>query len=145
MLADGKGYELDEFDEDDDKDSELSETMEYEHECDEEVHTFDKTVGDPFLDKLLGHISDNDEEEASNGKYKDVVFPSHNENEEWEQMVPVLGMKFSNPLELKLCITNYAVKNGYDLWYEKSDHQRLLVKCCKGKTNKQGKGCPFSL
>ncbi|CAI9274918.1 unnamed protein product [Lactuca saligna] len=133
FLEDGKGYELDELDEEDDKDSEVSMTMEYEHEWDDEdEHTFDKTVRDPFLDKLSGHISDDDEEEANNGKLKDVVFPVHNENQEWEQMVPVLGMKFSNPLELKLCITNYAVKNGYDLWYEKSDHERLLVKCCKG-------------
>ncbi|CAI9265482.1 unnamed protein product [Lactuca saligna] len=119
FLEDGKGYELDE---EDDKDSKR-----------------------PILDKLSGHISDDDEEEANNGKLKDVVFPVHNENQEWEQMVPVLGMKFSNPLELKLCITNYAVKNGYDLWYEKSDHESLLVKCYKGKTNKQGKGCPFRL
>nr|KAJ0224821.1 hypothetical protein LSAT_V11C100031440 [Lactuca sativa] len=145
LLAYGKGYESDELDKKDNKDSELSETMAYKHECDEEVHTFDKIVGDPFLDKLSGHISDDEEEEANNGKYKDVVFPVHNENQEWEQMVLVLGMKFSNPLELKSCITNYAVKNGYDLWYEKSDHQRLLVKCCKGKTNKQDKGCPFRL
>nr|KAJ0211487.1 hypothetical protein LSAT_V11C400221130 [Lactuca sativa] len=133
FLADGKGYESDELDEEDNKDSEVSMTMEYEHEWnDEEEHTFDKTVGDPFLDKLSGHIT-------NNGKLKDVVFPIHNENQEWEQMVPVLGMKFSNPLELKLCITNYAVKNGYDLWYEKSDHERLLVKFCKGK------GCHFRL
>ncbi|CAI9272629.1 unnamed protein product [Lactuca saligna] len=126
FLEDGKGYELDE---EDDKDSEVSMKMEYEHEWDDEdEHTFDKTVRDPFLDKLSGHISDDDEEEANNGKLKDVVFPVHNENQEWEQMVPVLGMKFSNPLELKLCITNYAVKNGYDLWYEKSDHERQKIK-----------------
>ncbi|CAH1452704.1 unnamed protein product [Lactuca virosa] len=31
LLADVKGYELDEFDEDGDKDSELSERMEYEY------------------------------------------------------------------------------------------------------------------
>ncbi|CAH1426069.1 unnamed protein product [Lactuca virosa] len=80
LLADGKGYEMDE---EDDKDSELSETMEYERECDEEVHTFDKTVGDPFLGKLSRHISDEDEEEANTGKYKDVVFHVHNKNQEW--------------------------------------------------------------
>ncbi|CAI9276095.1 unnamed protein product [Lactuca saligna] len=103
LLADGKGYDSDELDEEDDKDYEASMTMEYEHEWDdEEEHTFDKTIGDPFLDKLSGHITDDDEEEANNGKLKDVVFPVHNENQEWEQMVPVLGMKFSNPLELKL-------------------------------------------
>ncbi|CAH1445490.1 unnamed protein product [Lactuca virosa] len=91
-LADGKGYESDEFDVEDENDYEVSETMEYEHEWDdEEEHTFDKTVGDPFLDKLSGHINDDDEEEANNGKDKDVVFPVHNENQEWEQMVQVLG------------------------------------------------------
>nr|KAJ0227320.1 hypothetical protein LSAT_V11C100040830 [Lactuca sativa] len=107
-LEDGKGYESDHLDEEDEKYSELSETMEYEHECDDEVHTFDKTIGDPFMDKLLGHISDDDEEEENNGKDKHVVFPVHNENQEWEQMVSVLGMKLSNPLELKLCVTNYT-------------------------------------
>ncbi|KAL7605835.1 hypothetical protein Lser_V15G17660 [Lactuca serriola] len=60
-------------------------------------------------------------------------------------MVPVLGMKFANPLELKLCLTNYAVKNGYDLWFEKNDHQKLLAKCCKYKKNKKSKSCPFRL
>nr|KAJ0216833.1 hypothetical protein LSAT_V11C300137320 [Lactuca sativa] len=55
-------------------------------------------------------MDDDDEEEANKGKYKDVLLPVHNENQEWEEMVPVSGMKFSNPLELKLCITNYAVK-----------------------------------
>ncbi|CAH1430469.1 unnamed protein product [Lactuca virosa] len=94
LLADGKGYQSDYMDEEDDKDSEVSMAMEYEHEWDdEEEHTFDKTVGDPFLDKLLGHISDDDEEEANNGKLKDVVFPVHNENQEWEQMVPVLEVR----------------------------------------------------
>nr|KAJ0201229.1 hypothetical protein LSAT_V11C600309130 [Lactuca sativa] len=56
-----------------------------------------------------------------------VVFLIHDENQEWDQMMPVV------------------VKNGYDLWYEKSDNQRLLVKCCNGKKNNQNKGCPFRL
>nr|KAJ0191198.1 hypothetical protein LSAT_V11C800395320 [Lactuca sativa] len=38
-----------------------------------------------MLHKLSWHISDDDEEEANNEKYKDVVFPVHNENQEWEQ------------------------------------------------------------
>ncbi|CAH1452072.1 unnamed protein product [Lactuca virosa] len=101
------------FDEEDDKDSEIFDTTKYEHERDEEVYTFDKIVGDKLLNKLSGNISDGDE--ANNGKDMDVVFLVHDENQEWDQMVPVARMKFSNPLELKLCLTNYAVKNGYDL------------------------------
>ncbi|KAJ9552780.1 hypothetical protein OSB04_016825 [Centaurea solstitialis] len=52
--------------------------------------------------------------------------------------VSVLGMQFSNPLELKQCIANYAVAGGFDLWYEK---MIALVKCSKDK----GNGCPFRL
>nr|KAJ0208438.1 hypothetical protein LSAT_V11C500283920 [Lactuca sativa] len=74
-----------------------------------------------------------------------VVCPVHDEKQEWDKMVPVIGMKFANPMQLKLCVTNYAVKNWYDLWYEKSDHNRLLVKYCKVKKNKKNKGCPFRL
>nr|KAJ0191163.1 hypothetical protein LSAT_V11C800434850 [Lactuca sativa] len=130
---------------DSDEDDNLDDIIAYEHEVDEEVHTFNKTVGDDFLNELsvIGKISDDDEH--NDGKDDKVVFPVHDENQEWDKMVPILGMKFANPMQLKLCITNYAVKNGYDLWYEKSDHNRLLVKCCKGKKNKKNKGCPFRL
>ncbi|XP_023766738.1 uncharacterized protein LOC111915301 [Lactuca sativa] len=117
--------------------------MAYEHEDDEEVHTVNKTVGDDFLNKLSGKLSDDDE--PNDGKDEKVVFPVHDENQAWDKMMPILGMKFANPMQLKLCLTNYVVKNGYDLWYEKSDHNRLLVKCCKGKKNKRNKGCPFRL
>ncbi|CAI9273625.1 unnamed protein product [Lactuca saligna] len=50
-------------------------------------------------------------------------------------MVPIQGMRFSNPMELKNCLTNYAVKNGYNLYFEKNDSQRLLVRCCKDNKN----------
>ncbi|CAI9291984.1 unnamed protein product [Lactuca saligna] len=45
-------------------------------------------------------------------------------------------------MKLKFCLTNYAVKNGYKLYYEKNDGQRLLVRCCKDSKNPS---CPFRL
>nr|KAJ0208052.1 hypothetical protein LSAT_V11C500289790 [Lactuca sativa] len=147
------GNEVSEVIEDDDTESQISDIMECEHEPDEEVHTFDKTDGDEFLNKLCGKpiVNSNQEEvnDAADDEVSDeddeVVFPVFDEKQEWDKMVPVLGMKFSNPLELKLCLTNYAVKNGYDLWFEKNDHQKLLAKCCKHKKNKKNKSCPFRL
>ncbi|KAI3522856.1 hypothetical protein L1887_00908 [Cichorium endivia] len=136
-------------DEDDDKDSEKSYTVEYEHVADQEVHSFDKTTDDKFLNKLVRHSNIksevNKDDEPNTEDAQGVVFPVHDENQEWDTMVPILGMKFSNPIELKNCVTNYAVKNGYDLWYEKTDCNRLLVKCGKGKKDKNGKSCPFRL
>ncbi|CAI9296208.1 unnamed protein product [Lactuca saligna] len=138
VLSNGNRYDSEEEDEnveedDSEEDDNLDGIMAYEHEEDEEVHTFNKTVGGDFLNKLSGKLSDDDE--PNDGKDEKVVFPIHDENQAWDKMMPILGMKFANPMQLKLCLTNYAVKNGYDLWYEKSDHNRLLVKCCKGKVN----------
>ncbi|CAI9297346.1 unnamed protein product [Lactuca saligna] len=80
------------------------------------VYTFDKTVDDEFLNKcgkpiLNSNQEVNDDDDVSD-EDDEVVFPVFDENQEWDKMVPVLGMKFSNPLELKLCLTNYAVKMG---------------------------------
>nr|KAJ0194890.1 hypothetical protein LSAT_V11C700370180 [Lactuca sativa] len=83
----------------------------------------------------------NDEVETNNG-YEKPVFHVHNRNQKWDKMVSVLGMRFSNPLELENCVTNYAVKNSYNLCFEKNDSQRLLIRCCKDNKNPS---CPFTL
>ncbi|CAI9282607.1 unnamed protein product [Lactuca saligna] len=103
--------------EDIDTDSHISDIMECEHEPDEEVHTFDKIVDDEFFNKCGKPIPNSNQEEINDDNDEvsdeddDVVFPVFDENQEWDKMVLVLGMKFSNPMELKLCLTNYAVKN----------------------------------
>nr|KAJ0193252.1 hypothetical protein LSAT_V11C800444990 [Lactuca sativa] len=35
-------------------------------------------------------------------------------------------MRFYYPAELKNMLSNYAVANGYDIWFEKNVSQRLL-------------------
>ncbi|CAH1434486.1 unnamed protein product [Lactuca virosa] len=111
------GDEVSELVEDDDTDSHISDIRECEHEPDEGVHTFDKTVDDECLNKLCGKpiLNSNQEEVNDDDEVSDeddeVVFPVFDKNREWDKMVPVFGMKFSNPLELKLCLTNYDVKN----------------------------------
>ncbi|CAH1413990.1 unnamed protein product [Lactuca virosa] len=113
------GDEVSEVIEDDDIESQISDIMECEHEPDEEMHTFHKTIDDEFLNKVCGkpilnsnqeEVNDDDDEVSDQDD--EVLFPVFDEKQEWDKMVPVLGMKFSNPLELKLCLTNYAVKNG---------------------------------
>ncbi|CAI9280361.1 unnamed protein product [Lactuca saligna] len=129
--ADDEGHYFDE-DLDDDKDSQLSDDIPYEHEADDYIPSFDKTIGDEFLHRVSGMCKDindeaeTDEVETKNGDDK-PVYPVHNENQKWDKMVPILGMRFSNPMELKNCLTNYAVKNGYNLYFEKNDSQRLKI------------------
>ena len=56
----------------------------------------------------------------------------------WKKQLPILGMRFTNPKQLKFMICNYAVANGYQLYFEKNDSKMLLVKC----SNRQ---CTFRL
>ncbi|CAI9281393.1 unnamed protein product [Lactuca saligna] len=131
------GYS-DEADLDDDKDSQLSDDIPYEHEADDYIPSLDKTIGDEFLHRVSGMCKDindeaeTDEVETKNGDDK-PVYPVHNENQKWDKMVPILGMRFSNPMELKNCLTNYAVKNGYNLYFEKNDSQRGQLLAAMGR------------
>ena len=44
----------------------------------------------------------------------------------------MLAMRFENPKQLKHMLRNYAVANGYQLYFKKNDSRRLLVKFCDG-------------
>ena len=106
-----------------------------EHEEEDSVisskRIFKGTYNDKFLNKLcLVVFADEDEE----GNELPTVYPRHDATQEWRKMKPELDMILSSPTELKLSLSNYAVTREYDLYYEKNDNDRLLVKCCKGKT-----------
>ncbi|CAI9293205.1 unnamed protein product [Lactuca saligna] len=121
-----------------DEDSVFSETYSVDHEEDDVEYPFpaNKTKGDRFLNKLCVDTLDEGVE------YVEPRYPVHDDRQPWNQMKPVLGMRFSNPDELKNMLSNYAVVGGYDLWFEKNDSQRLLVKCCK---KNKSPNCPFRL
>jgi len=108
--------------------------IEAEHQPDA-VETKVPVVDDPFLNRLCPNG-----EEASEAVEK-KLYPFYNPNVPWDEMVPVLGMKFSNASELKELLANYAVKHGYPLWYEKTDKNRILVRCGE----KRKKKFPFRL
>ncbi|KAL4554246.1 hypothetical protein LXL04_039646 [Taraxacum kok-saghyz] len=123
----------------DDVDSVLSDDVSVDHEVDDEVIQILSSV-DHFLSRNnlipAGGVGD---------KVEDSVpkFPIHDPNQKWDTLKPVLGMRFSDRYEVKQMLTNYAVFNGYELYYEKNESSRLLVRCCK---NKEGKpGCSFRL
>ncbi|KAL4579814.1 hypothetical protein LXL04_015981 [Taraxacum kok-saghyz] len=92
-----------------------------EHEEDA-VETKPEPVDDPFLNQLCP------KREEADGVVQQQ-YPFHNPHMDWDNMVPVIGMQFSNPAELKELLANYAVKHGYPLWFEKTDKNRILVNC----------------
>ncbi|GJV11653.1 60S ribosomal protein L34 [Tanacetum coccineum] len=58
-------------------------------------------------------------------------YPIHNPSLPWNEMAPLLGMKFKHPYQLKDCLINYRVANGYPLWYRINDYKNISVICGK--------------
>nr|GEW45567.1 PTI1-like tyrosine-protein kinase 3 [Tanacetum cinerariifolium] len=83
------------------------------------------------ISPLSGHVEEVDLQDAViDPKFKaqtDVQYPSYNLDLPWKEFMPVLGMKFENPQQLKHALADYRVANGYQLWYYRSDGNSLLV------------------
>ncbi|GKC68807.1 hypothetical protein Tco_1101405, partial [Tanacetum coccineum] len=58
-----------------------------------------------------------------------VSYPKHDPTIPWNEMQPVLGMRYEHPEQLKLALANYGVANGYQLWYMRNDWRCMLVYC----------------
>ncbi|XP_023772459.1 uncharacterized protein LOC111921112 [Lactuca sativa] len=114
---------------DEDEDSVIQDSYFVDHEEDDAPYPFpaNKTAHDRFLNILCEPIESEDQYD----EYVPPQYPVYDERQPWDQMKPMIGMRFSNPTELKHMLSNYAVANGYDLWFENNDSDQLLVKCCK--------------
>ncbi|PWA54061.1 hypothetical protein CTI12_AA437360 [Artemisia annua] len=127
---------------------------------DEDVEIPNRTISDPFLNKLCNgnFINDNIEnpdpteftqgtpkdidsdEENVDAKYKinpGVIYPEHDPSVPWNQMKPTSGLRFEHLEQLKDCLTNYGVANGYQLWYKRNDYRTLMVLC--GRNTDEGR------
>ncbi|CAI9279777.1 unnamed protein product [Lactuca saligna] len=121
----------------DDVDSILEDGLKVEHVKDDEVISLKRIFNDHFLNKLY-QIQNDDLVQDDHNAIR-PIYPRHDHTQDWNEMKPRLGMKYSTTAELKYSLICYVVANGYDLWYEKNDKNRLLVRCCKGKNQT----CPF--
>ncbi|GJX92020.1 hypothetical protein Tco_0345346 [Tanacetum coccineum] len=90
--------------------------VDFHTEVDDNVAIKTLTTNDPFLNKLC----------SNNGHFRGFIDEPMNAND-WNKMEPVLGMRFKHPEQLKLCLANYGVVNGYQLWYKRNDWRQLLV------------------
>ncbi|GJV34380.1 hypothetical protein Tco_1394780 [Tanacetum coccineum] len=122
--------------------------VDFHTEVDDNVVIKNVTTNDPFLNKLCPDsaqflnvvdepVSANDEtvvEDSENIHPKfnvksGVTYIRHDPNQNWKKIEPVLGMRFDNPEQLKMCLANYGVANGYQLWFYRNDWMKLLVYC----------------
>ncbi|GJT28884.1 hypothetical protein Tco_0909159 [Tanacetum coccineum] len=96
------------------------ENIDFHTEGEENVVLEKLPIIDPFLTKLVDL------------KFKAqtyVQYPSYNPDLPWKEFMPVLGMKFENPQQLKHALADYGVVNGYQLWYYRSGGNNLLIYC----------------
>ncbi|CAI9298249.1 unnamed protein product [Lactuca saligna] len=100
---------------DEDEDSVIQDSYYVDHEEDDATYPFpaNKTAHDRFLNILCEPTKSEDQDD----EYVPPQYPVYDERQPWDQMKPIIGMRFSNPTELKHMLRNYAVANGYDLWF----------------------------
>ncbi|KAL4590942.1 hypothetical protein LXL04_003889 [Taraxacum kok-saghyz] len=88
-------------------------------------------------------LNDNDNEwEDSDDDHGDKEYGVHDPSVHCKQMKPHLGERFPCQEELRFCLTNYAVRNGYPINITKSSSERLQAKY--GKDRRCNK-CTFKL
>nr|GEZ17284.1 60S ribosomal protein L34 [Tanacetum cinerariifolium] len=130
-----------------------------------------RPINDPFLNKLCNgsyindfsntpdvgessepcgkelEIDSDDEDVGKQFKLVDrVIYLAFDPKLPWNKMKPTLGLRFEHPEQLKDCLTNYDVANGYQLWYRRNDYRILFVLCGRdlaegrsgGKKGKKG-------
>ena len=78
----------------------------------------------------------------SDDEVEPIEYGMHDPNVDWKKMKPHLGERFANQEQLRFCLTNYAVQNGYPIRVVKSSLDRLQAKC---GTDKDGKQCTFKM
>lgn len=143
------------FDEKPDEDVEMEDLTDYgvsDYVGEDDVEIPYRTIKDSLLNKLCSgnFISNNDENvsaaEVGDSSDRDIDFDDENVDKKykissgemyqdfdpglpWNEMKPELGMRFEHPEQLKECLTNYGVTNGYQLWYKRNDYRTLHVMC----------------
>ncbi|GJZ31360.1 RNA-directed DNA polymerase, eukaryota, reverse transcriptase zinc-binding domain protein [Tanacetum coccineum] len=137
----------------------ISEFVGLDHVGEEDVEIPNIGLNDTFLNKLVDgkYISDKDvgakldtnssssrnaevEDSSVDERFKvkeGFSYPVHNPNLPWNEMAPLLGIKFEHPYQLKDCLINYEVANGYQLWYRRNDYRSISVLC--GRNVKEGR------
>ncbi|GJT11325.1 hypothetical protein Tco_0858367 [Tanacetum coccineum] len=129
----------------------VSEFVGLDHVGEEDVELPNTGLNDTFLTMLVDgkFIRDKDfgakvdtqssssrnvDDNSVDNKFKvkeGFSYPVFNPNLPWNEMAPLLGMKFEHPDQLKDCLINYGVANGYQLWYKRNDYRHISVQCGK--------------
>ncbi|KAL4592317.1 hypothetical protein LXL04_005308 [Taraxacum kok-saghyz] len=85
------------------------------------------------------HMDEENEEQVG------VEFRVHDPTANWREMKPQLGECYDSPAQIRFALTNYAVRGGYQIYFEKSDRNRVIAKCGSKNREKEEENCPFRL
>ncbi|GKA55514.1 calcium/proton exchanger [Tanacetum coccineum] len=111
-------------------DEQVIDYVDFYHEGEQDVVVKNITTNDPFLTKLCSnngnfrgfinepipvnedlHIEDPDSSslEPTHQIQRGIAYPRHDPLQPWNEMQPILGMRYDHPGQLKLALANYGV------------------------------------
>ncbi|GJS89184.1 hypothetical protein Tco_0771820 [Tanacetum coccineum] len=100
-------------------------------------------INEPIPDNEDLHIEDLDSSslEPRHQIQRGIAYPRHDPLQPWNEMQPILGMRYDHSEQLKLALANYGVAGGYQLWFQKNDWRELLVYCGRDVSTGRCAGC----
>ncbi|GKC09782.1 hypothetical protein Tco_1001392 [Tanacetum coccineum] len=122
--------------------------VDFYHEGEQDVVVKNITTNDLFMTKLCSnngnfrgfinepilvnedlHIEDPDYSslEHRHQIQRGIAYPRHDPLQPWNEMQPILGMRYDHPEQLKLALANYGVAGRFQLWFKKNDWRELHV------------------
>ncbi|KAL4567396.1 hypothetical protein LXL04_022980 [Taraxacum kok-saghyz] len=108
----------------------------------------DSDEDDIDLNEKNGHDvnqADHAHMDEENQEQVGVEFRDHDPTADWREMKPELGECYEPPAQLRIALTNFAVRGGYQIYFEKSDRNRVIAKCGSKYREKEEEQCPFRL
>ncbi|GJV31468.1 hypothetical protein Tco_1391868 [Tanacetum coccineum] len=120
--------------------------VEFHTKTDDDIIIKTLTTNDPFLNKLCsnnGHfrgfidepvnanvervVEDKESIDHEFNVKQGMTYLRHDPTQDRNKIKHVLGMRFEHSEQLKLCLANYGVVSGYQLWYTRNDWRQVLV------------------
>nr|XP_043630529.1 uncharacterized protein LOC122601860 [Erigeron canadensis] len=144
--GDDSGHDYSTDDDDDDDDDTAS--LDHISDVEEVIETRQKRLNKEA--KIEARMLNNEETNNANLENDEGIEddtekgPRHNPKVHWKVMKPVLLERYESPKQLKQCLTNYALANGYHILMSIVTIRILAV--CGKKDEATGKRfCPFRL
>ncbi|KAL4554544.1 hypothetical protein LXL04_039376 [Taraxacum kok-saghyz] len=95
---------------------------------------------EPMEEEQVNEEDGDEGEEGGNESEAEFQYSTHDPNVKWNKTMPQEGERYASPQQLKECLTNYAIAQGYQLRFLKCATVRIHCVCASDPAKYS---CPY--